>query len=144
MMKITPKFGYEKLLFGMRQQDVEAVYGKPSLQFEDEDKNVIYLYNDLRARLTFYEEEDFRLGYLIVSHPEAVLYGHVVRGSALQEVQEVLKKKGIVKWEQEQYDSTITYFNEDYWLLLQSEFDVVTKVELGAVIKNADEFDWKF
>lgn len=143
-MKIIPKSGYEKLLFGMQQQDVTALYGKPQLVFEDEDNNSIALYYDLKVRLTFYEDEDFRLGYLIISHPEAVLYDHKVIGIPVTTIVELLKKKGFTNWEKEQYDSTINFFNEDFWLILQTEYDEVVKVEIGAVIKNQDEFDWKF
>lgn len=143
-MKIIPKSGYEKLLFGMQQQDVTALYGKPQLVFEDEDNNSIALYYDLKVRLTFYEDEDFRLGYLIISHPEAVLYDHKVIGTPVTTIVELLKKKGFTNWEKEQYDSTINFFNEDFWLILQTEYDEVVKVEIGAVIKNQDEFDWKF
>ena len=143
-MKIIPKSGYEKLLFGMQQQDVTALYGKPQLVFEDEDNNSIALYYDLKVRLTFYEDEDFRLGYLIISHPEAVLYDHKVIGISVTTIVELLKKKGFANWEKEQYDSTINFFNEDFWLILQTEYDEVVKVEIGAVIKNQDEFDWKF
>ncbi len=143
-MKIIPKSGYEKLLFGMQQQDVTALYGKPQLVFEDEDNNSIALYYDLKVRLTFYEDEDFRLGYLIISHPEAVLYDHKVIGIPITTIVELLKKKGFTNWEKEQYDSTINFFNEDFWLILQTEYDEVVKVEIGAVIKNQDEFDWKF
>jgi len=44
----------------------------------------------------------------------------------------------------ESFDSFSNLFNEDYWTILQTEFDEVIKVEIGAIIKNQDEFDWKF
>ena len=61
-MKVNSKSGIDKLLFGMKQKDVEVLYGKPNKQFKDEDENIIYLYNALKLRLTFYEDEAFRLG----------------------------------------------------------------------------------
>jgi hypothetical protein len=50
----------------------------------------------------------------------------------------------IVTPEKEDFDSTENHFNESNWLTLQSEFDVVIRIELGAIIKDNDEFDWKF
>jgi hypothetical protein len=47
-------------------------------------------------------------------------------------------------WEIEDFDSTENHFNESNWLILQSEFGLVVKVEIGAIINDKDEFDWKF
>ena len=58
----------------MKQKNVEAIYGKPDKQFKDEDKNIILVYNKFKWRLTFYEDEDFRLGYIISSNPELTLF----------------------------------------------------------------------
>jgi len=74
-MKIKPKLGIDQLLFGMKQKDVIALYGKPDKQFNDEDQNVIYLYNTKMLRITFYSEEELKLGYLICSNPELELNG---------------------------------------------------------------------
>ena len=39
-------------------------------QFLDEDDNVILLYNQHKWRLTFYADEELKLGYIITSNPE--------------------------------------------------------------------------
>ena len=57
-MKINLKNGIDKLIFGMKQNDVTAIYGKPDRNYKDEDDNVIFAYNALKMRLTFYVEED--------------------------------------------------------------------------------------
>ena len=88
-MKLNPKNGIDSLLFGMKQKDVVERYGQPTKQFEDEEGNVIYLYFDQRLRLTFYEEEEFRLGYIITSNPEVELLDKKLIGSEV----EVLKKE---------------------------------------------------
>ena len=143
-MIIKPTFGLDQLLFGMKQKDVEAIYGKASSSFTDEEGNLILLYNHLKARLTFYEEEEFRLGYIICSHPDVLLYGQKVIGTPYAEVKKLLAAKGYQSFEEETFDSFINYFNEDFWTILQTEFGEVIKVEVGAVVKNQDEFDWKF
>ena len=79
-MELKPKFGFEQLLFGMKQKDVEKVYGKPDVVFKDEDGNQIALYFKLKARLTFYEDEDFKLGYCIISNQNLTLFDEKIIG----------------------------------------------------------------
>ncbi|MBA4154227.1 hypothetical protein [Flavobacterium sp.] len=143
-MELKPKFGLDQLLFGMKQKDVESLFGKADSVFKDEDDNQILLYNALKARLTFYQEEDFRLGYIIISNPEIRLFNQKVIGQDLIEVKSFLEKKGFTLSEEEVFDSVTNYFNEENWIILQAEFGQVIKVEMGAIIKNQDEFDWKF
>ena len=142
-MKITLKSGIDQLLFGMRKADVEKRYGKPSRAFEDEDQNSIWVYNSERLRLTFYEDEDFRLGYIISSHPDLELAGQKLIGENVESLKTNLQKQ-MKSWEQEYFDMTENHFNEENWFILQSEFGVVTKIEMGVVAKNLDDFDWKF
>jgi hypothetical protein len=143
-MKINLKNGIDKLIFGMKQKDVTALYGKPDRNYKDEDDNVIFAYNALKSRLTFYKEEDFRLGYLVVSNPNLELFGHKVINRKISEVKKELAAKGVTKFTQEESDTFENYFNEDNWIIFQTEFDEVVKVEIGAIINQKDEFDWKF
>ncbi len=140
-MKINLKNGIDTLLFGMKQKNVEALYGLPSKQFKDEDGNSIYLYNDQKMRLTFYEDEAFRLGYIISSNSELTLFDKKIMGQNCATVKSELPFK---TWEQEDFDSVENHFNESNWLTLVSEFGVITKVEIGAIINDNDEFEWKF
>jgi hypothetical protein len=143
-MKINPKFGIDQLIFGMKQNDVAGIYGAPDKKFNDDDGNIIYTYNAQQLRLTFYEDEDFRLGYVIGSNPELTLFDKKVIGRKAAEVKGGLDQKLFKSWEQEDFDLAENHFNEDNWLILQSEFDAITKVEIGAIINDKDEFDWKF
>ncbi|GEP51355.1 hypothetical protein FNO01nite_20270 [Flavobacterium noncentrifugens] len=128
----------------MKQKDVEGIFGKPDKNFKDDDQNVIYVYNQDKLRLTFYEDEDFKLGYLISSNPDLVLLDQKIIGAKPSEIKEVLISKGFKTWEQEDFDMTENHFNEANWIILQSEFGQIIKVELGAVINSKDELDWKF
>jgi len=143
-MNIKPKLGIDKLLFGMNQQDVEVLFGKPDKQFQDDDKNIIQVFNLQKCRLTFYADEDFRLGYIISSNSESTLFDQSVIGKNIGEVKSELLLQGLKEWEQEDFDLTENHFNEDNWLVLQSEFGKIVKIEIGAIINDKDEFDWKF
>ena len=100
-MIINLKNGIDQLLFGMNQHHVEAIYGKPDKQFNDEDGNVICLYNSQKWSLTFYEEEGFRLGYIICSHSEATILDQKIMGKNIDELKAVLPFKS---WTKEDFD----------------------------------------
>jgi hypothetical protein len=140
-MIVNPKNGVDQLLFGMKQKDVIAIYGEPDKQFKDDDQNIIFLYNSQQLRITFYEDESMRLGYVITSYPEATVLGKKIMGREVAEVKNELPFKS---WEQEDFDSTENHFNESNWLVLQSEYGKIIRIEIGAIINDKDEFEWKF
>lgn len=143
-MKINLKSGIDQLLFGMKQNDVTAIYGKPDRNYKDEDDNVILVYNKLKMRLTFYQEEELRLGYIVASSPKLELFGNLIIDKPITSVKKELAAKEITKFTQEEFDTFENYFNEDNWFILQTEFEEVVKFEIGAIINQKDEFDWKF
>ena len=143
-MKINLKSGIEQLLFGMKQNDVTTIYGKPDRNYKDEDDNVILVYNKLKMRLTFYQEEELRLGYIVASSPKLELFGNFIIDKPIASVKKELAAKGITKFTQEEFDTFENYFNEENWFVLQTEFEEVVKFEIGAIINQKDEFDWKF
>lgn len=143
-MKINPKNGIDQLLFGMKLPDVIAIYGNPDKEYTDEDDNRIALYNAQKMRLTFYAEEGFRLGYIIGAHENLELSGHKIIGQRADDLRNTLENNGFAKWTKESYDTYENWFNEAHWMVLQTEFGEVVKFELGAIINEKDEFDWKF
>ena len=143
-MKINLKIGIEKLIFGMKQSDVTAIYGKPDRNYKDEDDNIIFAYNAQKMRLTFYKEEEFKLGYIVASSSDLELFGNKVIGRKIEDVKKEFVQKGLKTFTQEDFDTFENYFNEDNWIILQTEFDEVVKFEIGAIINDKDEFDWKF
>lgn len=143
-MKINLKSGIDQLVFGMKQKDVTTVFGKPDKNYIDEDDNVIFVYNKHKMRLTFYQEEDMKLGYIVASGNNLELLGFKLLGRNIADVKKDLAAKQITKFTQEEFDTFENYFNEENWFILQTEFNEVVKFEIGAIINNKDEFDWKF
>ncbi len=143
-MDITLKSGIGGLLFGMKEKDVTALLGEPTHRFKDDEKNTVYQYNPEKLRLTFYADEDFRLGYIIGASAGLKLLGRSVIGQPWENVKAGLEAAGIKDFEKEASDITEAYFNEQNWLLVQIEFGEVARIEVGAVINNMDEFEWKF
>lgn len=143
-MEVKLQFGIDKLLFGMDMRTVENLYGKPSGTYKDEDKNDIWVYNLLKMRLTFYYDENLKLGYIVSANNELNLLGKMIIGQPTRKVLDHLYKHKIVGWEQTIEDGKTIYFNETNWLLLHSEFEEITKLEIGAMLNyETDEFYWK-
>ncbi len=138
-MKILLKQGIGDLRFGMTKKQVEQLLGKPSKHFEDEDSNEIFVYNSQKLVITFYEEEDFKLGYLTVSSSEVLINENPIIGKTINQVKTLLPD--FKKWDFQDFDTFEHYFDEENWLILVCEFGEITKVEIGAVIKD-DEFVW--
>ena len=143
-MKINPKIGIDQLVFGMKQKDVVAVYGNPDKEYKDEDENIIFLYNTQKMRLTFYEDEDFRLGYIMSSNTALELFSERIIGKPIDTIEQLVTNKGIKALEKENFDSVDNYFNESNWMIFQVEYNEVIRFELGAIFNDKDEFDWKF
>ena len=85
-MIITPKRGIDNMLFGMKQKDIIETIGMPNKKFEDEDQNIVLIYNNLKLMLTFYAEEDFRLGYIVCGNTDARLFEKVIIGSSVNDI----------------------------------------------------------
>lgn len=143
-MIVNPKIGIDKLIFGMKKKDVSSLYGNPDKQFEDEEKNEIWLYNDKKLRLTFYEDEEFKLGYIISSNPNLELFSSKIINQDWEVVEKAVLGKGIKALEKETFDSVDNFFNESNWMTLQVEYQQVIRFELGATFNDKDEFDFKF
>jgi len=143
-MKVNRTIGIDKLIFGMKQKDVIALYGNPDKNYKDEDDNVIFVYNSLKIRMTFYIEEELKLGYLVASSQDLEIDGIKIINRKIESVINDLFQKGIEKFTQEEFDTYINYFNEKNWIILQTEFGEVVKLEIGAIINAKDEFEWKF
>ncbi|RTL14228.1 MAG: hypothetical protein EKK56_01630 [Flavobacteriaceae bacterium] len=144
-MEIKLKYGIDNLLFGMKEQDVIKILGKPDSSYKDEDENVVFIYNSRKLRLTFYKEEDFRLGYMTTSNSMVKLFNSSLIGKNWSEVYPILEKNKVKYFESDTTEGILSYFNEENWLFFHLDYNEIVKIELGAVFKEKeDDFDWKF
>lgn len=144
-MEIKLKYGIDNLLFGMKEHDVIKILGKPDSSYKDEDENVVFIYNSRKLRLTFYKEEDFRLGYMTTSISMVKLFNTSLIGKNWSEVYPILEKNKVKYFESDTSEGILSYFNEENWLFFHLDYNEIVKIELGAVFKEKeDDFDWKF
>ena len=143
-MEIKLKYGIDNLLFGMKEQDVTKILGKPDTQYKDEEENVVFMYNDSKLRLIFYKEEAFKLGYMTTTNSAVKLLNTKIIGKNWSEIFPVLEKNKIKSFETDTVEGMMSYFNEENWLFIHVDYNEIVKIELGAVFSDKDEFDWRF
>jgi hypothetical protein len=143
-MEIKLKYGIDNLLFGMKEQDVTKILGKPDTQYKDEEENVVFMYNARKLRLIFYKEEDFKLGYVTTTNSVVKLFNTTIIGKNWSEVYPVLEKNKVKSFETDTSEGMMSYFNEENWLFIHVDYNEIVKIEVGAVFSDKDEFDWKF
>ena len=143
-MEIKLKYGIDNLLFGMKEQDVTKILGKPDTQYKDEEENVVFMYNARKLRLIFYKEEAFKLGYMTTTNPIVKLFNTTIIGKNWSDVLPVLEKHKVKTFETDTVEGMMSYFNEENWLFVHVDYNEIVKIEVGAVFSDKDEFDWRF
>jgi hypothetical protein len=144
LMEIKLKYGIDNLLFGMKEQDVTKILGKPDTQYKDEEENVVFMYNTRKLRLIFYKEEAYKLGYMTTTNPVVKLFNTTIIGKNWSDVFPVLEKNKVKSFETDTVEGMMSYFNEENWVFVHVDYNEIVKIEVGAVFSDKDEFDWKF
>ena len=129
----------------MKTEEVIKKLGKPDKIYQDEeDENeLLYQYNKLKIKFTFYQEHEGKLGYIRCSNPDLTFKGKPVIQAPIDKVKGEVFAQLIKKWDVEDYNSFVTYISEEHSLVLNVEYDEITDIELGVPVKNEEEYDWK-
>lgn len=143
-MTLRPSIGIDKLIFGFKESEVKNLLGDPDKIIKDKDSEnrIIWTFNKEKTRLTFYENEERKLGYIETSNPNLTLNGFLLINSNIEVVKEKFRKQLINKWEKEEYHSFTTYFNEEFWITLHVEYEEVTNLEIGVPFITEEEYKW--
>ena len=142
-MEIKLGTGLGAITFGKKEAEIIALLGEPDKMFtaeEDEDE-LIYQYNKLQLRLTFYNHEDGRLGYISTADTGTVFEGKTIIGEPVEKVTDEVFKQ-VEEWDIENYDFFDTYMNEEYWLILTTDYGKVVEVDFGVLIDEDEEYIW--
>lgn len=143
-MELKPKIGIDSLKFGMTQKDILEVLGIPDRKVfdQDDDEQLLLEFNKLKLRLTFYLNEQNRLGYIRTSNPNLTFNGKKIIGSKVDFAKKEIFGGIVDEWEIEEYDFFITHSNEEVWLTLNEEFGEVSVVEVGVTFSDRENYDW--
>ncbi len=144
-MELKPTIGVDEIEFGMTQTEVSGLLGLPSSVFHEEDEpdHVVHQYDRLKLRLTFYNEEGGKLGYIRSADPDLKFKGAKVIGQPVGTAKDLVVGSGADAWEVDNYQFFDSHFHEGTWLILNVEYGEVTDVEIGVPFKNDEEYDWK-
>ena len=142
-MEIKLKNGIGNLKFGMTENEIIKILGKPNKRFvdEDDDNQIISECNDKKLRLTFYKNFENRLGYLRTKNENLTFNQNKIIGQKTEVVKNYFKNE-IIDWEITEYHFFVDYFNENYWLSLHSEFANIVNFEMGVPFNENEEYDW--
>jgi len=141
-MELILKTGLKNLKFGQSTEDAINAFGKPDREYQnsDDENEFILEWNKHKLRLTFYENENRKLGYIRTSHTEAHINGHVLINQEIDAAKQGFDKD--FDWEADSYDFFQTHLNEEHWIVLNVEYNRITDIELGVPLKNEDEYAW--
>ena len=144
-MEIKLGIGISNIKFGSSITDIEMLLGKPDEIRKDEEYGEfepMYIYYSEKIRLTFYKNENDRLGYMRCSNPELTINGKKIIGLKIREAKKAFKPIISSGWKLERYDFWHQYFLYKYWIILKCDYDEVTEIELGVPFNNEKEYDW--
>ena len=144
-IELKPQIGLGPLKFGMKKEALIGLLGEPDQIFRDpiaDDDHTLMEWNALKLRLTIYEDEENRFGYIRTKNSNVVYNNHPIIGQPMSVLNQQAFTKIAEEWSVTGYGSWISYFYEDYWLSLNVEYDEVYEIEMGVSFKNDDEFAW--
>ncbi|MFK7904952.1 MAG: hypothetical protein AB8B69_07505 [Chitinophagales bacterium] len=143
-MELKLKIGVGELVFGMKENQCKEILGEPNREWFDEQdiSEKLVEFNAHKICLTFYGQEENRMGYLRTSNPNLRFNGMSIIDQKIEVVINEVFKDIISDWEVENYNSWFAYFNEENWLNLSVEFGAVVKIELGVSLANNEDYDW--
>ena len=143
-MIIKPKVGFDNIKFGMFRKDVINILGEPNNVFVDNtDENELRLeWNHLKLRLCFQKDENDRLTYFSSKNVELRFKNQKIIGENIEKATKEIFATIISDWEIEDFQFFKTYFNEDFWLTLRTDFNEIDEFEMGAPFKNENEYNW--
>jgi len=113
-VEIKIGIGLENLVFGMYQEEIEKVMGKPDKILEEEIDNVIVCYfNDALIKTKFDKDEDLKMESIEVFNPNAYMFNQRIINKNKEEIIDLLKANGYCEIEQEDYGHFETVLCEE-------------------------------
>ncbi|WP_034257681.1 hypothetical protein [Altibacter lentus] len=143
-MKLKPKIGIDNLKFGMSRNEVVEILGEPSRVIIDpsNENDIILEWSDKLLRLTFYQNENDRFGYIRTKNPDLTYNGKKIINSKVDYVKKEVFGDLVKEWEVDDFKFLITHFDIDLWINLDEEYGIVTDFELGVPFLNDIDYDW--
>lgn len=142
-MEIKVGIGLDNIIFGIFQEDVINLLGKPDkiLETEKED-GIVYYYNKQMIKTKFDLLENGRLYSFEVYNPRAIMFNQEIINKEKDEILDLLKLNGYCEIEQEDYEFFDTIFCKGIWSTFAFEFDKLVNVEFSPLSDTNDKIIW--
>lgn len=143
-MELKLGIGIGELKFGMTQAQCCEILGAPSRVIEDKDRDeeIILEFTPLKIRLSFYKEEEEKLGYIRTANKDITYNNQRLVGQSIHSIKHEVFKDSIDYWDKDEYAYFNAHSNDENWLTLNEEYKEVTDIELGVPINDDDEYVW--
>lgn len=142
-MEVKIGIGVDNIVFGMTQEEVDYLWGKPNKVSKSELENgVVYYYNDKMIKFNFDGEYGYKLYSIEIFHPQLLILGKSVINETKENIISILNESGYVKTEYEDYDFFDTIFCEDIWSTFRFEFNMLKSIEFSPLYDDNDEMIW--
>lgn len=138
-MEIKIGIGIENLFFGMSEEEVREILGKPDkINEEEKVDGTVYYYNSKIIKLKFDKRQQCRLYSIEVHNPQMRMFGNNIFLKTQEEIEYYLKSNGYFDFEYYNYDAFETLFCKGIWTTFLFEFNTLRSLEFSPLIKNAD------
>ena len=140
-MEILLAKGLDNIRFGQTEDEITSQLGEPDkVYLLDESKRLQFF--ELRVEFSFEFEQNNRLGWIEVHHPEAILFGQKLIGENREKVLSVISTQIPDQPEVDDYGSFECYLYEKYELELQFKFNSLYSINFGFLWLDNDTPDW--
>ena len=142
--------GFDEIRFGMTRQEVKKILGEPdevdqyTSSDEADDNTEAFHYDELELSVSFDELDEWRLGSIAVSSPDALLEGLKLVGDTDENMLEKLSAIELGEYEREDVSSpespdheVISFYEAsiNFWF----ENGVVTEIQFGPLWDDENE-----
>ena len=142
-MELRIGHGLGEMIFGMRENDLANVLGKPDKAYDEETHRELQ-YHRLRCTAWCDPDEDGRLNWIVCDNPDVELFGAKLMGKPRQDVLDHIAGHLNEDVEFEDHGSFESVLYESSWLELQFEYGVLDGVRFGSLFDDDDEPIWAF
>jgi len=144
-MEIKTGIGLDNILFGMSQDNVIAIMGRPDKVVYDHVSNIFkleieYYYNRHLVQMNFDEYD--RLCGITVFNPDALMFNREIMGKTKSEILDLLKLNGYCKIEDEDYDWFETVWCDEILTDFTFGFNKLKSINFSPLYDDNDEQIW--
>lgn len=148
---IIPGVGFDKIKFGMTQDEVESILGEPDeveeQNYGDGESAEVYYYDEIGVSMSFDAEEEFRLVEISLEDEEFILLDTIHVGQPLEEVLSLADKAELGEYDSEDLSNdgfegkelfTFEKDNINFWF----DDQILSSIQIGPYWIDDENIKW--